>query len=91
MLKWAREWVSLPDFVCTSAAYYRNVEILEWIRENGGQWDKHTIVAAADGGHLEALKWLREQGCPLDRALVSNAAKKHPNIHKWLKEEGLID
>ena len=42
MLKWAREWVSLPDFVCTSAAYYRNVEILEWIRENGGHWDKAT-------------------------------------------------
>ena len=43
-----------------------HLEVLQWTRENDGEWDWSTCSYAAEGGHLELLQWARENGCEWD-------------------------
>eukprot|EP01044_Picomonas_judraskeda_P049315 COSAG03_NODE_28975_length_192_cov_10.784946_1_plen_47_part_10 len=39
------------------------MELLQWARANGCEWNAITCSAAAAGGHLEVLQWARANGC----------------------------
>ena len=43
------------NLLCMSAANYGQVAALQWLRQNGCDWDKYTFSFAAGGGHLSVL------------------------------------
>ena len=40
------------------------MEVLQWARTHGCQWDDITCSEAALGGHLAVIQWARAQNCP---------------------------
>src|SRR5580698_6724858 len=51
------------------------LNIIQWARENGYDWNSSICYYAARGGHLEVLKWAHENGCYWDSRTCSYAAK----------------
>ena len=49
---------------CGEAAAGGHLEVLQWARGEGCDWDSKTCAHAAAGGHLEVLQWARANGCP---------------------------
>jgi hypothetical protein len=74
------------------AAYFGDLEMIKWLREQEAPWSEYTCAYAAKGGHLEVLKYLKEQDCPWnDEWTCSYAAKGgHLEVLKWLKEQKYI-
>ena len=66
------------------AAGHGNLEMLQWLQGEGGDWDSDTCTAAACNGHLEVLKWAHENGCPWDAETYA-AAKNHPEVLEYLR------
>jgi hypothetical protein len=50
------------------------LEVLEWLRENGCPWNESTCAYAAWDGHLELLQWARANGCPWNGSTCAYAA-----------------
>ena len=46
------------------AAGRGHLEVLQWARANGCEWNEDTCSDAAEEGHLEVLQWARANGCP---------------------------
>jgi hypothetical protein len=42
------------------------LEVLEWVTEEGCPLTEDACVAGARGGQIPSLQWIREQGCPWD-------------------------
>ena len=40
-----------------------HLNVLQWARANGCEWDANVCAQAAEGGHLEVLKWAHLNGC----------------------------
>jgi hypothetical protein len=51
-----------------------DVECVQYLREQGVEWDEDTCVAAATAGNADVLEYLHEHGCPWDtRVLASDS------------------
>jgi hypothetical protein len=50
---------------CAAAAQHGHLEVLQWVRANGCDWDIGMCAAAAEGGHLEVLQWACANGCDM--------------------------
>jgi hypothetical protein len=50
------------------------LEVLQWARANGCEWDTNTCREAAYSGHLEVLQWARANGCEWDAGTCYHAA-----------------
>src|SRR5580698_31880 len=60
------------------------LNIIQWARENGCDWDFRTCSCAAKGGYLEVLKWAHENGCHWSSSTCSSAALGgHLEVLKW--------
>ena len=57
----------LDAYVCTLAAEYGHLDVLQWARAQVPPipWDRWTPAYAAYSGHLEVLKWARAQVPPV--------------------------
>ena len=67
-----------------------SVEVLEYVRGRGYEFDEGACQGAARGGHLEALKFLRGQDppCPWNVATCYEAAKGgHLEVLKWARDQ----
>ena len=72
-----------------------SIEVLEYLRERGYQFDGKACGGkasdgAARGGHLEALKFLRglDPPCPWDDETCGMAARGgHLDVLKWLRAQ----
>jgi hypothetical protein len=69
-----------PEDVCAAAAKGGHLEVLQWLRGNGCEWDAFTRVTAAGGDHLHVLKWARANGCPWDSRTCHWAALEHVEV-----------
>ena len=66
-----------------------HLELLQWARQNGCEWDEDTCKLAAKGGHLEVLQWAHENGCPWDENTCEYAAYGgHLEVLQWARENG---
>ena len=75
--------------VCRAIAAVGKVEVLQWARANGCDWDSGTCEAAAGGGHLELLQWLKANGCPWDSGVISCAeGSGHTAVAEWARANG---
>src|SRR5580658_9215216 len=65
------------------------LNIIQWARENGCDWDSSTCSDAARGDHLEVLKWARGNGCDWNSLTCSYAAQGgYLEVLKWARENG---
>ena len=64
-ISWALEKCSeKKGRFCAEMALKGNLELLQFLRENGCPWNEGTCYFAAKNGHLECLKYAHENGCP---------------------------
>lgn len=56
------------------AAANGHLDVLQWARQKGCDWNVHTCTFAAYNGHLEVLQWARQNGCNWDANTSYNAA-----------------
>jgi len=72
------------------AAFRGNLQVMEWLLENGCLFGKVTFRGAARNGNLDNMKWLLSKGCPLDDgwALYSASRKGNLDNMKWLLSKG---
>ena len=76
-LSWALEKCSENrERFCWRMARNGNLELLQFLRENGCPWDDWTCWNAAGYGHLECLKYAHENGCPWDWRTCCEAAEE---------------
>ena len=74
---------------CVEAAKGGQLEVLQWLHQNGSPSNVHTCRAAAEDGHFEILKWLHQNGCPWDEQTCDAAARSGRfDILIWLRENG---
>ena len=64
-ISWALEKCSEEkERFCARMAENGNLELLQFLHENGCPWGNLTCSRAAKNGHLECLKYAHENGCP---------------------------
>ena len=72
------------------AAWGGNIEVLEFLRSEGYEFNQWTCYYAARGGQIETLAWLRSQDppCPWDENVCLAAADKGKTatLH-WLRSQ----
>ena len=73
---------------CSEAAYFGNLALLRWLREEKKfDWDDRTINTAAEYGHLHIVKYCMEHKCPTKIIACAFAAERgHLDILKYLHE-----
>ena len=75
--------------LCHEAAKEGHLEILQWLRSIGCNWNSNTCSAAALNGHLEVLKWARANGCNWNSGTCSHAAAGgHFEVLQWAQDNG---
>ena len=81
-ISWALEkCTEKKERFCAEMAQNGNLELLQFLHENGCPWDIRTCSWAALYGHFECLKYAHEKGCPWDEYTCSNAAYNgHSNV-----------
>ncbi|AGO83379.1 Ankyrin repeat domain containing protein [Pandoravirus salinus] len=77
--------------MCYEAAGGGHLDVLQWARANGCEWDERTCAKAAKGGHLGVLQWARANGCPWDKQTCDSAAYSgHTDVLFWAHENGCL-
>lgn len=86
--------------MCTLAAKYGYLTVLQWLVKNGFSWSVTTCASAAENNHLEVLRWLRQhpvspeerdrcKPCPWDATTCEAAARGgHLYLLKWARKAG---
>ena len=77
------------EYNTTWAAKNGHLEILKWIRANGGEWTERAADYTAESGHLETLKWIRANGGTWTSWATNSAARNgHLETLKWIRDNG---
>jgi len=87
------QWDSeIRNVVAFYAAYYGNIQVVQWALDHDCWVGDATSTGAVMGGQLGMLKWLCELGCPLHDADASEYAAKSGNlaILKYLHQQGCL-
>lgn len=75
--------------VCTNAAYYGHLEVLQWARKRQFPWNASVVEAAAENGHLEVLEWAIKNNSPSSNNIVTLASMGgHFHIVLWAIQWG---
>lgn len=95
VLKWAESAGYVMWAYPADAAANGNLEMLEWIQENGDCWESDMVYitynCATVAGHLHVLKWLRLHGYEPNWNMLCKAARHgHQHIVEWLVAESTI-
>ena len=62
----------------TNAAWFGNLECLQYLHEKGCEWSELATCATALAGQLACLMYALNQGCPIDtRATAAAASEGH--------------
>jgi hypothetical protein len=90
-LRWMREhgclWVATD--VCSAAANYGSVEMLQYLKEQGCVFDADTMRAAVQARRLHVCKFLRAEQCPWFSSAGEAAARcNHVEMLHWLHDQG---
>ena len=80
--------------MCFSASRRGDMEMLQWLREQGCPWGDSTccMEAAAEIGDLALLQWMQQQWCGWwcgwGNALLRAAGAGHLHVVQWLWGQG---
>lgn len=81
--KWMQNW---DCTTCAHVALYGNLSTLQWVRDQGCEWDKRVTEMVAQRGrdNVETLNWLICQDCVWTERGVENAAMEgNLDVVKW--------
>ena len=79
----------MDPLVMGCAAMARNLALMQWLRNEGGEWDARACVLAACGGHLQIVQRLRTNGCPWGSDTCRYAVdNRHVETRRWARENG---
>lgn len=68
------EGIPLGFYACPMAARQGNIEMLQWLVDNGGNFPLRMCMnAAARGGHIMTIQWLMEHDGQLNRDMIRAA------------------
>jgi hypothetical protein len=93
-LRWLREagcsWAtSGPNSIAVHGAKSGSVEVMQFLHEQGVQFDEIAMVSAAAGGHLPVCVFLRSVQCPWNDMCCNAAAHwGHVQVLRWLRMQG---
>lgn len=74
--------------LCSNAAKYGYLGILQWLRSENCYWDELTCSNAAKNGNLNMLQWARNKGCPWDEWVCTYAAiNEDLDMLQWVLDE----
>lgn len=77
------------ESICIACAGNGDLEMLQFVYENGGTLSVHTNNQAALNGHIHVIIWCRSQGCPWNfETCFSAARQEHIYVLKWLRSIG---
>jgi len=66
-----------------------HLEVVQYLRQLGVEWDFLTCSFAAENGHLELLKWARANDCEWNSWTCHRAARNgHLELLIWARENG---
>ena len=67
-----------------------HLEVLQWARANGCDWDTGTCYLAAQEGHLDVLQWARANGCDWnsEKCAAIAAVRGHLDLLQWARANG---
>eukprot|EP01127_Copromyxa_protea_P024653 TRINITY_DN981_c0_g1_i1.p1 TRINITY_DN981_c0_g1~~TRINITY_DN981_c0_g1_i1.p1 ORF type:complete len:390 (+),score=68.54 TRINITY_DN981_c0_g1_i1:360-1529(+) len=98
MLKWSFSRTGegiIGNKILKRAMESGNLDLCEWVIEQGGVWDAFTTQIAAYHGRLDVLKWAFEKGPPIDSSIYlvvlqsSLPSNLILEIMSWLHEVGV--
>ena len=80
----------IGEKICAVAAQYGRLSCLQYLIENGCEWNDYTVINAAANGHLSILQWAKEIGCSWNSVRICNVAAEcgHLTCLKWARENG---
>ena len=90
-ISWALEKCSdvEKERFCIAMTQMGNLDLLQFLHENGCPWHEETSSVAAELGHLECMKYAHENGCPWNEFTCSEAAfSGHLECLKYAHENG---
>lgn len=72
------------------AAREGKLELIKFMRKNGGRWDKDVLSSAVAGGDLDTIKWLilNRSPCYRLRVIPIAAFYGHLEVIKYLRSTG---
>ncbi len=71
------------------AAFFGNLDVLKWAKENGCNLNDYVFINAACNGHLNILNWAKENSCSWNYDTSIYAAKNGQlESLKWAYENG---
>lgn len=89
MLQWSKKNFPWDKQTCALAAYRGQIELLEFLRENGCPWDETVCSLATQGGQFKTIKWLRSRDAPWDEKTYSMAGiAGNREMLQWLEDNG---
>jgi len=73
-------------FGCSNLMGNCNLEMIQWLHQQGFLFNKYSLSTAAEGGHLEVLQWLHEEkNVRFNEHLASDACRGgHIHVLEWL-------
>jgi hypothetical protein len=75
------------NFIAKVAACSGSLQVLEWSRQNGCDWNARVCSAAARNGHFGVLKWARQNDCDWNAEVCDFAAKGgHLEVLQWARQ-----
>jgi hypothetical protein len=79
-----------PDQIADDAAFSGNVQMLQWLKEQGIVFTDVTMAVAASAGHIAVCEFLRfTEQRPWDTVVCMAAAKSNQlELLKWLRAHG---
>lgn len=54
--------------------FFVNIDMLQWARENGYQWNENSLTAAVRSENLDVIQWATFHNCPLTSKAFAVAA-----------------
>ena len=73
----------------TSALKIYDVDVLSWLKDNGGPWNQDVFYVAVERGDFKLLVWLRMEGFPWESRTFNYAISQGADIFtlKWFLYE----
>ncbi|SHO33505.1 Pseudo ankyrin repeat-like [Cedratvirus A11] len=78
----------IPKYLCNVAAKKNNLELLQWAKSKGYEWDSWTYQHAMNNKNLQMVQWMRANGCPWNETVCGFAAQNSLEILKWIRSQG---
>jgi hypothetical protein len=75
--------------ICERAARSGNIELLHYLKQQGGVFSAAVMSTAAERGDLRTCHYLHTEQCPWNSRACSSAARgNHLDTLRWLHEQG---